>query len=203
MNFLRKLLILIILASTLTVTVQAYESDINVWIMDADYPETAEAGGVLNLEVTVGYNFTQAATLNVWVSDGPWYSYDSEIVADVYVDVSEPGPKVVSVEVPVPDEAGEYIYNAEVGWCELDSTELLPKLGGYQEYNITFTATSSETTDTGNSESSTGEDTTNNTQDETGGIPGFPVYSIISGTLIALIIRLVPSRWNKIPENAR
>ena len=65
----------IVLFTTLTITVQAYESDILIWITDADYPETVEAGGVIDLEVTVSYNFSQAARLNVWVMDGPWYSY--------------------------------------------------------------------------------------------------------------------------------
>ena len=194
----------ILLSATLTITVQAYESDILIWITDADYPETVEAGGAIDLEVTVSYNFSQAARLNVWVMDGPWYSYYSEVVADEYFDVSEIGPKVVSLQVPVPEEAGEYRFTAEAGWCELGSTDLLPQLGGYQEYNITFTVTPIETTDTEGFETTTGEDatpdepdTTDNEQDETedpAGIPGFPVLSMVYGVVIVSSILIIMSK---------
>ena len=202
MNYFKKIFVFTILISaTLTITVQAYESDILVWIIDADYPETVEAGGVMDLEVTVSYNFTQAARLNVWVYDGPWYSYYSEIVTDEYFDVSETGPKVVSLQVPAPEEEGEYRFTAESGWCELGSTDLLPQLGGNQEYNITFTVTPSETTETGDDDTTTGEDptpdepdTTDNQPDETEdatGIPGFPVLSMIYGVVLvsSILIR--------------
>ena len=202
MNNLKKILLFtVLLAPSLTLTVQAYESDIHVYVMDADYPETVEAGGILDLEVTVAYNFSQAAQLNVWVLDGPWYSYSSEIVLDEYFDVNEKGPKVVSLQVPAPEEAGEYRYSVESGWCELDSTELLPQLGGNQEYNITFTVTPSGSTDTGSEDTTTGGDTTpdepettDNSETEDSGIPGFPVVSILSGLILVSSIFLSRSR---------
>ena len=200
MNKLSKnLLIVLFLVSAFTVTVRAYESNIALSIIDSDYPETVESGGVLELEVTVSYDFTQPATINVWVYDGPWYSHSTRIVADVYVDVSEPSPKTISLEVPVPDEAGEYIFQADAGWCELGSTELLSELGTYQEYNITFTVTPMDTVDT-SSDTTTDDpepDSTEGTTDEnekTGGIPGFPTVSVGFGLIIAITLIMVQTR---------
>ena len=205
MKIYKIVLFTILLSSTLTLTVQAYESDILIWITDSDYSKTVEASGIIDLEITVSYNFSQAARLNVWVMDGPWYSYDTEILTDEYFDVNEAGPKEVSLQVTAPEEAGQYRFTAEAGWCELDSTELLPQLGGYQEYNITFTVTPIETTDTGG-DTTTGEDITDepdtdNETDETEdttGIPGFPVLSIVYGIVIVSSILLRSKRSTRV-----
>lgn len=162
-------------------TVAAYESSISISVQEADYPESVEAGGVLDLEVTVDYNFTQAARLNVWVLDGPWFSYSTDLVAEVYVDVNEPGPKVVSLQVPVPDEVGEYVYEADAGWCELDSTDLLPSIDGYQRYNITFTVIPVETIGSEGTDTTTGGDSS-----DTGGIPGYPIASLLGGLILVI-----------------
>ncbi|MCW4012250.1 MAG: hypothetical protein NWF07_04575 [Candidatus Bathyarchaeota archaeon] len=178
--------VLIITSLTSMIQVAAFQYD-DVWFIDAEYPETVEAGGVLELEVTVGYNFTTPARLNVWVYDGFWYSYDSEIVTDVYIDVNEPSPEIVSLQVPAPDEEGEYIFNAEVGWCDTGSTELNPILGMNNRLNVTFTVTPATTVDTGS-------DTTNNETGTSGGIPGFPTASVGIGLLIVLTYNMIHSR---------
>ncbi len=150
-------------------------------ITDIDYPETVPASSLVEVELSVEYYLNKAEYLNPYILYGDEYDFFSEVVTETYTNVTGSGKEVYSFQFTAPEEEGEYMYQAIVGWNFSGAGIGLFRSDEGALVNFTIAVTEAEITVPVES----GDDPVNG--GETGGIPGFPVMSVIYGLVLVSV----------------
>ena len=188
---------LMIIISLTPAVVNGQERSIRgIWITDVNIPETVQAGEEVHVEFTYDYNFS-------YVYDEIWdIEYLSNVPVNLWIgneeigypldevfNVTGSGTDTFTGSFIAPDE-GTYELMARADYLDevysSDGWEYM-FINSYPPANITMTLTvlpaePSGTTDTGTS-------STDETPDNGGGIPGFPLVAVVIAIPFAVLSR--------------